>query len=174
MRPLDIVSPLRHELALLLKDRQSPTYLSVESWAKSVNHSNSKGSCNGCAVCSETSLGSPSGVCPFASLDLVRKKTKKQKTSYARMDAFARGQVAILAKKGYKTADIRDSVSKTDDTAPTMQAVRDCAEKCKANPRWRGEHPARPGRNRVVGAATQKEIVRVGPYLAPQSAPSAP
>ena len=93
--------------------------------------------------------------CLLFATDMVR----VMKSSFAWLDAFARGQIIALANKGYKPRDIGASVVKKDKTRPTLRAVRDAVAKWRANPEWRGENKAGPGRPRIIDAVLQKRIV---------------
>ena len=81
--------------------------------------------------------------------------------SFARLDAFAGGEIIGLAKAGRKAADIRKPVVKKDWRRPIARAVRDTVAKWKANPQWRGENPPGPGRKRLVDPALEKRMVRL-------------
>ena len=78
---------------------------------------------------------------------------------FARLDRFARGQIVALCGEGIKPRDVVKKVIKTDGKRPTPRAVRDCVKAHEANPKWRGEHPAGPGRKRLIDDKLQKRIV---------------
>jgi hypothetical protein len=84
------------------------------------------------------------------------------KASFARLDAFARGQIVALAGKGFKAPAIRKAVLKKDGLKPTPRAVRDTIAKWNSNPEWRGEnHSQGSGRRRIIDAVLQKRITRL-------------
>ena len=89
-------------------------------------------------------------------------KTKKTKFSkFTRLDAWARGQIIILSKQGYKSPAIRSLVSKLDGkTNPCARAVRDTLAHHEKDPSWRGENPAGPGRNSVIDPAQRKKVIQ--------------
>ena len=78
---------------------------------------------------------------------------------FARLDAFARGQIVPLCGEGVKPRDVVKKVKKTNGKPPTPRAVRDVVKAHKANPEWRGEHPGGPGRKRLIDDKLQKRIV---------------
>ena len=89
-------------------------------------------------------------------------KTKKTKFSkFTRLDAWARGQIIILSKQGYKAPAIRSLVTKPDGkTNPCVRAVRDTLAHHEKDPSWRGENPAGPGRNFVIDPAQRKKVIQ--------------
>ena len=89
-------------------------------------------------------------------------KTKKNKFSkFTRLDAWARGQIIILSKRGYKSPAIRSLVSKPDGkTNPCVRAVRDTLAHHEKDPSWRGENPGGPGRNSVIDPAQRKKVIQ--------------
>ena len=99
-----------------------------------------------------------------ASRALARlRKTKKNKFSkFTRLDAWARGQIIILSKQGYKLLAIRSLVTKPDGkTNPCARAVRDTLAHHEKDPSWRGENPAGPGRNSVIDPAQRKKVIQL-------------
>ena len=74
-------------------------------------------------------------------------KTKKTKFSKcSRLDAWARGQIIILSKQGYKSPAIISLATKPDGkTNPCARAVRDTLAHHEKDPSWRGENPTEPG-----------------------------
>ena len=84
------------------------------------------------------------------------------KKTFARLDAFARGQIVALAGQGMKAPTIRMKVRKKDGKRPTPRAVRDTIDKARANPEWRGENQdGGPGRNKLINDKVQKRIVKL-------------
>ena len=63
----------------------------------------------------------------------AQKKAQKKvvkKSKFTRLDAWARGQIVILAKSGLKAPEISKLVTKADGkTHPTPRAVRDTVAK---------------------------------------------
>lgn len=79
---------------------------------------------------------------------------------FARLDAFARGQIVALAREGFGPKEIAKKVRKKNKQPPTIRAVRDTVAKSNANPSWRGENgPGGPGRPSLLPKALQKKLV---------------
>ena len=90
----------------------------------------------------------------------VKKKSKFSK--FTRLDAWARAQVIMLAKQGYKSPQIRFMVTKADGkTNPCARAVRDTISHHKNDPSWRGENTSGPGRNSVIDPAQRKKVIQL-------------
>jgi len=81
--------------------------------------------------------------------------------SFARLDAFARGQVIALHGVGLKPKQIRKTIRKKDASRPTPRAIRDCIKKFAENPEWRGENKAGPGRHRIINDKLQGQMKRL-------------
>lgn len=81
--------------------------------------------------------------------------------TFARLDAFARGQISALARQGQTSPMIRKAVRKKDGQMPSDRAVRGIVAKALANPKWRGEHGAGPGRPATISAKVLKRIVKI-------------
>ena len=76
--------------------------------------------------------------------------------TFARMDAFARGGVAALARRGVPAKQIAKLVRKKDGTRPSVEAVRVAAKASRDDPSWRGEDSRAGGRPCEL---TDKEFV---------------
>ena len=98
------------------------------------------------------------------------------KTSFARMDAFALGQIVAFAGEGrLKAPAIRKKAKKKDGLAPIPHAVRDAIAKAAADPEWRGGQPGGPGRKQGLFPSQPLVCPQSAPAVSPQSAPqSAP
>ena len=86
---------------------------------------------------------------------------RRKKSKFARLDVWAHAQIVILAKEGVKPQSIRRKVRKTDGTMPTPRAVRDTIAKARADPEWRGQNKAGPGRNKSINPELQEKMRRL-------------
>ena len=80
-------------------------------------------------------------------------------TKYARLDAFARGQIVALAKAGWRAARIRRTVRKPNGRRATVQAVRRTIRKAARDPQWRGGRVPAGGRPRDMADADAQALV---------------
>ena len=67
-------------------------------------------------------------------------------TTFARLDAVARGQICALGDAGHTAAAIRQKVFKKDKTRPSLRAVEATLEKHRKEPSWRGANSFAGGR----------------------------
>ena len=79
-------------------------------------------------------------------------------TSFARLDAWARGAIWGMSLAGAPVEHICHSVTKTDGKAPSMRAVEAVIARKKADPEWRGRE-THSGRPHVLTSAQQQEVV---------------
>ena len=77
---------------------------------------------------------------------------------FARLDASAQGQIVALAVNGYKPVQIREEFKKTGGKHPRTKTVRDCVERVREDPDWRGDHPGCPGQDWLIDTKLQKRI----------------
>ena len=93
----------------------------------------------------------------------AQKKAQKKvakKPKCTRLDAWARGQIVVLAKRGVKAPEISKLVTKADGkTHPTPRDVRDTVGKREGDPDWRGENPPEPRGNSVIDDETCKQVL---------------
>jgi hypothetical protein len=71
---------------------------------------------------------------------------KPEHASYARLDAFARGQICALRAVGTPRERICALVLKKDGSPPSIRAVDAVVDKKKIEPEWRGEDSSGGGR----------------------------
>jgi len=79
--------------------------------------------------------------------------------SWARLDAFARGQICALRNEGLERHEICDRVLKKDLTHPSLRAVDAVLEKKRSSPGWRGEDSRAGGRPPALSTTQTKELL---------------
>ena len=82
-----------------------------------------------------------------------------KKISYARLDAFAKGQIWGMHLAGASREDIKKATQKTDGRAPTYRTIDSVIAEQKANPEWRGEAREKGGRPQKLDAKLKKQLV---------------
>jgi hypothetical protein len=87
-----------------------------------------------------------------------RAQAKRQVCSYARLDAFARGQILAYHASGKSRDEICSLVTKTDGLNPQIRAVNYIVSKKRKQPDWRGESIAEGGRRPALDKGEEKQL----------------
>ena len=92
----------------------------------------------------------------------VRKRVRKKKRSYFRLDAFARGMIwALYSLAGWQRKDIQKNVEKSDGAQPSLKAVDDTLAKKRKCPEWRGDDEEKSGRPEMLTKTQKLELKRL-------------
>jgi hypothetical protein len=93
-----------------------------------------------------------------------RAQAKRQVTSYARLDVFARGQIRAYHASGKSRDEICSLLTKTDGSNPQIRAVNYIVSKKRKQPDWRGESISEGGRRRKLDKGEVFMIFAVALY----------
>ena len=82
----------------------------------------------------------------------TRKSLHVDTNKYQRLDVWGRAQVVALAEEGYSSTEIAKRARKPPcggrlGDHPKPESVRSIVQKARADPKYRGETKAGPGRN---------------------------
>ena len=102
--------------------------------------------------------GSRRFACAILALALA---SMPRKTSFARLDAFTRGQIVGLRQEGATRASIVKRVKKLDGTRPSIRAVDAVLAKKAASPAWHGEDSSAGGRPRTLTTVQAKQLLKL-------------
>ena len=102
---------------------------------------------------------SPSSAIAANRSHLASSRHLMPKSSYARLDTWARAQIVTYHECGLRPTAIIKKVRKKDGTKPTVRGVRKTIAKKKLNPDWRGQNaPGGPGRKAIISEAQKTKL----------------
>ena len=86
------------------------------------------------------------------------------RNKYQRLDVWGRAQVVALSEEGYSSTEIAKRVRKPPcggrlGDHPKPESVRSIVQKARADPKYRGETKAGPGRNPELSVEEQQKLV---------------
>ena len=90
-----------------------------------------------------------------------RAQAKRQVTSYARVDALARGQILAYHASGKSRDEICSLATKTDGSNPQIRAVNYIVSKKRKQPDWRGESISEGGRRPELDKGRKNNLLRL-------------
>ena len=79
--------------------------------------------------------------------------------TFARLDAFAHGQIVGLRQAGKERGVIQKFVKTRDGSHPALRAVDAVLRKKRDHPQWRGDDSRAGGRPRALTSKQVKELV---------------
>ena len=88
-------------------------------------------------------------------------RKRKRSPSFARLDAFARGEIWGMRQAGAPREDIVKRIKKKDGRRPTLRAVAAVIARKAAHPEWRGEDSVAGGRPCTLTPKQERRITRL-------------